>query len=223
MLKKILVSCLIVSGFPLSVQAQDLALKIDNETTTLQPDGVTRITRFSERLVRRDYQSWVARILPVGAHEEDDHKAADKNHKHMDVSAAARWVTRGEDGKLRVRVVNAHEKMVVDVSPVDYVNIGFDGKWSSASQLLDAEQIRRMKASARSAPVGTRWVEGGTRDVRVQVLWDEQAQYPRRIESSNLRGTYVSTMVVTRETMPARMPWTQVGGYQQKEYSDLLD
>jgi len=30
-------------------------------------------------------------------------------------------------------------------------------------------------------------------------------------------------MVVTREKMPAVMPWTQLKGYEQKEYSDLLD
>jgi len=223
MFKKTIALFLIGAGLTLSVQAQDLAVKIDNETTTLQADGVTRITRFSERLVRRNNQSWVARILPVGAHEDADHHGADKGHKHMDVNAAARWVLKGEDGKLHVRIVNEHEKMVVDVSPVDYGNIGFDGKWSSASQLMDAEQIKRMKTSSRAAPVGTRWVEGGARDVKVQVLWDEQAQYPRRIESANAKGTYVSTMVVTREAMPAQMPWAKTGAYKQKEYSDLLD
>ena len=130
---------------------------------------------------------------------------------------------RSDDGKLRVRIVDAHEKMVVDVPPVDYANIGFDGKWTTASQLLDPEQIKRMKASSRNAPAGTRWYEGGSRDAKVQVLWDEKDRYPRRIESANANGTRRSTMSATREAMPAVMPWTRLNGYAQKEYSDLLD
>lgn len=204
-------------------QAQDLALKVEHEITTLGADGVTRITRFGERLVRRDQQSWVTRILPPGAHEESDHQAGGKGHKHMDIAAAARWVTRQTDEQLQVRLVNAHEKVIVSVAPVDYNNIGFDGKWTSASQLLDPEQLKRMKPAKRAAPAGTRWFEGGTRDTQVQVLWDESAAYPRRIESANTRGTQRSTMVVTRETMPGQMPWAGLKGYTQKEYADLLD
>jgi hypothetical protein len=203
--------------------AEDLAIKVEHESFTLDADGVTRITRFGERLIRRDNQSWIARILPPGAHEEAEHRTGDKNHKHLDVSAASRWVLRSDDGKLRVRIVDAHEKMVVDVPPVDYANIGFDGKWTTASQLLDPEQIKRMKASSRNAPAGTRWYEGGSRDAKVQVLWDEKDRYPRHIESANANGTRRSTMSATREAMPAVMPWTRLNGYAQKEYSDLLD
>ncbi|MBS0345091.1 MAG: hypothetical protein JSR69_01400 [Proteobacteria bacterium] len=203
--------------------AGDLALKVEHDITTLGADGVTRIVRFGERLVRRDEQSWVERILPAHAHETEDHKAGDKNHKHMDTSAAARWVQRGNDGKLRVRIVNGHERMIVDIAPVDYANIGFDGKWTTANQLLDPEQLKRMKTSSRSAPAGTRWYEGGTSQTRVQVLWDEKEQYPRRIESANPAGTQRSTLIATREAMPARLPWTRLDGYVQKEYSDLLD
>lgn len=203
--------------------AGDLALKVEHDITTLGADGVTRIVRFGERLVRRDKQSWVERILPPHAHEAEDHKAGDKGHKHMDTSAAARWVQLGEDGKLRVRIVNVHERMIVDIAPVDYANIGFDGKWTTANQLLDPEQLKRMKASSRSAPAGTRWYEGGTAQTRVQVLWDEKEQYPRRIESANPAGTSRSTLIATREAMPARLPWTRLDGYVQKEYSDLLD
>lgn len=207
----------------LPAQASDLALKVEHETSVLGADGVTRITRFGERLIRRDNQSWIARILPPGAHEEAEHQAGDKSHKHMDVNAASRWVERSNEGKLRVRLVNSHEKMIVDIAPVDYANIGFDGKWSTASQLLDSEQIAKMKASKRSAPIGTRWYEGGTQNARVQVLWDEKEHYPRRIESANSTGTSHASMTATREAMPAVMPWSKLKDYTLKEYSDLLD
>jgi hypothetical protein len=201
----------------------ELAVKVEHEVSSLGADGVTRITRFGERLVRQDQQSWVSRILPPGAHDAQSHDAGGKNHKHMDVTAASRWVVRAADGSLRVRVVNAHDKVVVDVGAPDYANIGFDGQWTSASQLLDPTQLRRMKPLARPAPAGARWYEGGGRDLQVAVLWDEQAQYPRRIESIGRSGQQHSTMVVTREAMPAVLPWTQLQGYVQKEYSDLLD
>jgi hypothetical protein len=207
----------------LPVAAQDLAIKVEHETTVLSADGVTRIIRFGERLVRRDNQSWMARILPAGAHEEADHAVGGKGHKHMDLAAAARWVVRDDAGKLRVRVVDTHEKVVVDVAPVDYGNIGFDGQWTSASQLLDPEQIKRMKPLTRNAPAGARWYEGGGKDVKVQVLWDEKDLYPRRIDSANSAGTQRSTMIVTREAMPVTLPWSNLGAYVQKEYSDLLD
>jgi hypothetical protein len=221
-------SGLLLAGLLAGLQAlpawsAELALKVEHELISTGADGVTRITRFGERLVRQDAQSWVSRILPPGAHDEQAHEAGGKGHKHMDVTAASRWVVRAADGSLRVRVVNAHDKVVVDVGAPDYANIGFDGQWTSASQLLDPAQLRRMKPLARPAPAGARWYEGGSREVPVAVLWDEQAQYPRRIESSARSGQQRSTMVVTREAMPAVMPWTALQGYVQKEYSDLLD
>ena len=65
--------------------------------------------------------------------------------------------------------------------------------------------------STRSAPAGARWYEGGSPQARVQVLWDEKAHYPRRIESANAAGTNQSTLVATREAMPAAMPQRNTG------------
>lgn len=223
-MKKFICAALLGAGLSSAVAAQDLALLIEHESVSLGADGVTRIQRFSERLVRRDTNSWLARVLPPGAHEEADHQAGGQGHKHMDVAAASRWVQRGEDGRLRVRIVDAHERKVVDVGAPDYANIGFDGRWSTASQLLDPAQVGRMKRIDRAAPAGARWYEGGSPGgAKVQLLWDERGQFPRRIESSNASGSSRSTMATTREPMPATLPWTTLGGYAVKEYSDLLD
>lgn len=222
-MKSLIISTLLGALLCSSAMAQELALKVEHETVSLSADGVTRITRFAERLIRRDQQSWIARILPAGAHEEAEHHAGAKGHKHMDVAAAARWVVRQGDDRLQLRLVNTHEKMLIDVAPTDYANVGFDGRWTTASQLLDPEQIRRMQPSKRSAPAGCRWYEGKSREARVQVLWDEKAGFPRRIESANHNGTQRSTMVAHREPMPVSMPWAALKGYVQKEYSDLLD
>lgn len=205
------------------VLADDLAVRVQHDITVLGADGVTRITRFGERLVRQGNNSWVVRIVPAGAHGEAEHAHGGKAHKHMDLAAAARWVSREADGKLRVRLINSHEKMVVEVPAADYGNIGFDGKWATASNLLDPEQLKRMKPISRSAPQGARWYEGSTASARVQVLWDATARYPMRIESRNASGSSHSTMEVNREPMPRVLPWTQLEGYARKDYSDLLD
>jgi len=222
-MRKLILGALAAAAMAAPALAQSLALKVEHDITVLGADGVTRINRFSERLVRQDGQSWVVRILPPHAHEDEEHQAGRKEHKHMDLAAAARWVVRGADGQLRVRLVNLHEQKTYEVGAPDYANIGFDGKWTTASQLLDPEQLRRMKPAARPAPAGARWYEGGTQTARVQVLWDEKERYPRRIESTNPRGTSRSITAVTREPMPAVAPWAQAGSYAQKDYSDLLD
>lgn len=200
----------------------DLALRVEHEMTTVGEDGVTRTVRFAERLVRRDSESWVARVVPAVAHDDDEHRAGGREHKHMDISAASRWVTRRPDGTLQVRIVDDHRRVVFEVGKTDFANIGFDGRWTTANQLLDPQQVQRMKPSARHAPPGARWfeVQGAT---RVSVLWDEQEQYPRRIESGNAAGTRRSTLVAFREAMPSQMPWTRLEGFQQRDYSDLLD
>lgn len=221
-MKKLLLATLLGASAA-ATAADDLALRIEHDSTVIGADGVTRNVRFAERLIRRDAQSWLARVLPPGAHEEAEHTTGAKGHKHMDTAAATRWVTRAPDGKLKVRLVNDHDRMIVDIAPVDYANIGFDGRWSTAAQLIDPEQIRQMKPFARSAPAGTRWYESGTPDARVQVLWDEKDKYPRRIESSNAAGTRRSVLNATREALPAVLPWTRLDGYALKEYSDLLD
>ncbi|MEY5099715.1 MAG: hypothetical protein RJA36_2434 [Pseudomonadota bacterium] len=222
-MKKILLSCTLGTLLCASAMAQDLALQIEHESVSLSADGVTRSTRFAERLIRRGQQSWIARILPAGAHEQAEHHSGGKGHKHMDTAAAARWVVRDDNGRLQVRLVDTREKMVVDVASTDYANIGFDGRWTTASQLLDPEQVRRMQPIQRSAPAGCRWYEGKSSEARVQVLWDERAGFPRRIESANHSGSQRSTLVARQEAMPATLPWTTLKGYVQKEYSDLLD
>ena len=203
--------------------APELALKIEHDITTLSADGITRNVRYAERLVRQGDQVWLARVLPPNAHEEAEHAAGAKSHKHMDVAAAARWVQRAPDGTLRVRLVNAHDKLAVDVPQADWANAGFDGQWASALHLLDPARVARMTPLARPAPTGSKWVESRNGQMTVRVLWDDKGQYPRRVESSHARGTSRSVTVATPEALPKPLPWDRLQGYAQKEYSDLLD
>lgn len=203
--------------------AKDLALKIDYDSTAIGADGVTRTTRYSDKLIRRDNDSWFARVLPAHAHDEDEHAKGGKGHKHLDTTAAARWVTRQDDGKLQVRLVNTHEKMVVDIPKAEYSNIGFDGEWSTVSQLISTEQIKRMKVLSAPAPAGSRWYESRRGNLTVKVLWDERQEFPRKIESVAANGLYRSSVTATPQAMPATLPWSELKSFVRKEYTDFLD
>ncbi len=200
-----------------------LALHIEHHVHTVSADGVTRELRYSEQLLRQGEQIWLARILPHHAHSEDEHSSGAKAHKHMDIAAAARWVQRQGDGQLQVRLVNAHERLLVDVPPAEWGQVGFDGQWANAQHLLDPAQIARMKPLARPAPAGARWYQGGSSSQPVQVLWDIQGQFPQRIESHNAQGSQRSLTTARRQPLPSTLPWTQLSGYGHKEYADLLD
>ncbi len=226
-MKRVFPAALLALWLAAPAQAQEpvppLALKIEHAVTTLSADGVTREVRYAEHLVRQGGQVWLARVLPPHAHESQEHAGASKEHKHMDIAAAARWIQRAGDGSLRVRLVNAHDQLVVDVPAPDWGNIGFDGQWLAAQHLLDPAQVQRMKPLDRTAPAGTRWYQGGTATMKVLVLWDAQGQFPRRVESADTHGTSHSVTTAMREPLPKALPWGQLEKYQQKEYSDLLD
>lgn len=207
----------------LCIQAKDLMVRIDYDTTHTTGDGVTRVTRYSDQLIRRNKDSWQVRIMSTGAHSEEDHHRADKGHKHMDIHASARWITRMDDGKLQVRLVNAHDKLVIDIPKTEYSNIGFDGDWNTASQIIATEQVKKMKAIDAPAPTGNRWYETRRGNLTVRVLWDEQQEFPRKIESFSSNGLYSSTVTATPQAMPTTMPWTQLKTYGHKEYADFLD
>lgn len=200
-----------------------LSLLIEHQVRTLSADGITRELRYREQLTRQGTQVWLARLLPAQAHDEAEHHSGAKAHQHMDTAAAARWVQRQGDGQLTLRLVSAHERLLVDVPPAEWGQVGFDGQWANAQHLLDPAQLARMKPLARPAPAGARWYQGGSRTQPVQVLWDVQGQFPQRIESHNAQGSQRSITTARRQALPQRLPWTGLDGFAHKEYADLLD
>jgi hypothetical protein len=201
----------------------DLDLLVEHDLTEIGADGVTRNVHFQERFHRRDGMIWIERVIPAGAHEAGAHSSADHEHKHMDLAAAARWITL-EGGTLpRVRLVNGVDRVVVEVPAAEYGEIGFDGSWESAWHLLDPRQLQSMRPAPGQAPAGTRWYQAAAGQQTVRVLWDEKARIPRRIESSNAAGTSRKRMTASDVAAPRSAPWKTLAGYQQKEYSDYLD
>lgn len=216
---------LVTAGSCLTVRAADtdLNLLVEHDITEVGADGVTRAVHFQERVFRRNDMIWIERVIPDGAHEAGAHAEGGHEHKHMDLAAAARWITLDGGKTLRVRLVNAHDRVVVDVPAAEFGNVGFDGSWASARHLLDPRQLETMKPAAGDAPAGTRWYQAVSGPQTVRVLWDEKAGIPRRVQSNNAAGTSRKQMSAKDVAAPKSAPWTALGGYQQKEYSDYLD
>jgi hypothetical protein len=205
------------------VWAGDLTLLITHDTKVLAADGITRTSHFQEKVYRQQQNVWVERVLPPHAHEQSEHQTDAKEHKHLDMDAAARWITKADQTKARIRLVNVFDKQIVNVTAGDYDAVGFDGQWNAAYSLMDPRQIKALQPSKRAAPIGSQWYEGQKDGNYLRVLWDNNLAIPRRVESGNSVGTQQRLMQVEVATTPKQMPWQTLKGYQEKDYSDFLD
>ena len=207
------------TGSSASAAAPELHLQLSHSTVGVGDDGVKRSAEFSERLYRNKQYVWVERVIPQGAHSEAAHSEADKEHRHLDVVAASRWISRTADGKTEVRLVLPHDKVVVNVPPTDYANIGFDGSWNALYHLIDPAMLKEMQAGQTSANKVTYTRKTG--DTQVTVVWDTRLQIPLRVETrtpNSSRKTEVKVLPLAKN-----WPWEQVTGFQPKDYSDYLD
>ena len=199
--------------------AQEVELLVKHIAVSYGPDGVKRSTEFSERVLRAKDILWISRVLPKELHSDHDHAKGGKEHKHIDVTTASRWISREASGAVQMRLVPNDEKVVVAVSKTDYGNVGFDGSWAAAWSLVDPATLKRMK------PVGvagdlTTYVQT-VQDGSVKVVWNSKLQMPVSVESKD-RTSRRQTLVQVVSSSPAR-PWEKLQGFTQKDYSDYLD
>ena len=199
--------------------AQDVELLVKHTAVSYGPDGVRRSTEFSERVSRTKDSLWISRVLPKESHSDHDHAKGGKEHKHIDVTTASRWISRDANGAVQMRLVPNAEKVVVAVSKADYGNIGFDGSWAAAWSLVDPAALKRMK------PVGvagdlTTYVQT-EQDRSVKIVWNSKLQMPVSVESND-KTSRRQTLVQVVSSSPVR-PWDKLQGFTQKDYSDYLD
>lgn len=196
-----------------------LDLLVRHTSVSLGADGVKRTAEFSERVHRRPQMVWIERVVPPHAHSDEEHAKGHKAHKHLDVAAAARWVTRDERGEPRLRLVSAEDKVVIDIARTDYGNVGFDGSWPAAWHLIDPAVLQQLKAAA---PVGdTTTYTRQEANNRLTVVWNHKLMVPVSVESSGPQGSRKT--VVQAIPAPATPPWTRLDGYGKKDFSDYLD
>lgn len=200
--------------------AQDVELLVRHSAVTTGPDGVKRSTEFSERVSRSGDSIWVSRVLPPASPEQQhDHAGASKQHKHLDVTTASRWITRSADGTLTVRIVPNDDKVVVTVGKTDYANIGFDGSWPAAYNLIDPAVLERMKAGRVTGDLTSYALR--QKDRNVTVVWNRKLKIPVLVETAD--GPSSRKTVVEVLARSAARPWDRFQAAPQKDYSDYLD
>ena len=202
-----------------NAHAQTVELLVKHSAVSQGADGIKRSTEFSERLTRTPDSVWISRVLPSAAHSGHDHAKGGKAHKHLDVSTASRWITRAANGDIALRLVPNDEKVLVNVAKTDYGNVGFDGSWAAAWNLIDPATLKRMKTGPASGDLTTYTL--AEKDRILKVVWSTKLQIPMRVESSDASSRR-QTEVQLLGAQTSR-PWDKLQGFTQKDYSDYLD
>ncbi len=202
-----------------------LDLDIAYYTRATTPEGVTREAHYKETMLRRPGHVWVERVLP--AMPRSDREGAiggAAGHAEFNHAIAPHHVT-WENNAVRIDLVDTREKAVVAIPAAEYGNVNFDGSWTNAYFLLDPKRVSAMPRSDRKSPVaGARWREQKKNGVFERVLWDENRHIPLTIESGDEAATFYRRIDVSvRPSLLTRLPWLQLRGYAQKEFSDYLD
>ncbi len=216
--------------------APDLDLSIQYYHKVSTTEGVVREARYEEKMLRRLDHVWVERIHPTRTadqHNDDLSEARKKTvtlkiiepeHKHFNHVIIPRHVVL-ENNKPRVEYIDAHDKTVIAIAASEFENVNFDGSWANAYYLLDPKLVKSMPLSIRASPIaGAQWHEREKNGVFQRVLWDEQKQIPRIMESGDKAGTFYQRVdVKPLASLTSDVPWKNLKGYAQKEYSDFLD
>jgi hypothetical protein len=210
-----------------SQAAPDVTLEVVHRSSQLGTDGVLRSAEFSERVMRRGDTVWVERVLPAGAEEASAHQHvkadAHASHKHMDLGAATRWIQRGSDGKVKLRLVSEHDRTVVDIAAAEYGTVGFDGSWLAAYHLIDPAVLKQLKPGEASGPA--RWFETVVKPGvnKVRVLWDAKLELPLQVQSVSSNGLVKRQTQVRVLRAGQAKPWAATSSYSVKDYADFLD
>lgn len=217
-------ACLACAG---AQAAPDVSLEVTHRSVSLGTDGIQRSTEFTERVLRRGDTVWVERVIPAHAHPDAERTqpkdAAAPDHKHADLGAATRWIQKGADGKLKLRLVSAHEQIVVDIAPSEFATVGFDGSWPAAYHLIDPVLLQRLKPAAKDGEA--QWFESPKADDgnQVRVLWDRKLEVPLQVQTRSGDGLSSRSTTVRVLTSANKTPWLATAHYAAKDYSDFLD
>ena len=206
-----------------AVAAPDLTLEVAHRMVALTPDGTKRTAEFTETVERQANTVWVARVIPPGFHREDEHKAGNvKSHKHADLSAASRWITREKDGKVKLKLVAPHDKVIVDVAQAEFSTVGFDGSWPAAYHLIDPTVLKKLEPGEKQGEL--QWYQTkGSKTPELRILWNPMLEIPMSVETRNPQGTSLRSTTVKVIAQSSKSPWNNLKGYASKDYSDFLD
>lgn len=218
----------VVAGLALSlvgaVHAADLPdLRVEYRAWSIGADGARQELSYAERLVRRGDRLWIEREIPAAAQRRhEQHAHGGLGHRHADVAGAPLWIERDARGALKVKLVDRHERRLIEIGEPNYGNVGFGGRWDLAYHLLDPADLQRLTAvgSPRSG-IQRYELRHGAQNLVVD--WVIDGRYAREIRSEDAQG--LSGRLIRARVLPpmAVLPWNTVDGYAARDYSDLLD
>lgn len=202
--------------------AADMDLSVKYLNRELTKDGVLHTSSYEEKMIRRKEHVWTQRVLP--GHSKHDAVHPGHEHKDFDYIVLARHVSY-DGNKTTVEFVDTHERQVVYIAPTEYENVNFDGSWANAYYLVNPHYIALMPVSSRpSAVAHAQWHETNKNGMFQRVLWDKKLSIPLIIETGDESGNFLQRVEVRRSaTLEKNLPWKNLQGYAQKEYSDFLD
>lgn len=206
-----------------------LDLTIQYYDRVLTSDGVLRETRYEETMLRRPGHVWVARVLPKWAEKASsahEHKALgdEHEHKHFNPIALPRHVTQ-ENKLVKIEYIDRPNKQVINIVATEFENVNFDGSWVNAYYLVDPRVVLAMPLSNdRGSKAQLSWHESNRNGVYQRILWDDQNLIPREIETGKSDGSiFRKVSIRVNPSVSTKLPWMDMKGYVQKEYSDFLD
>ncbi len=207
-----------------AMAATNLALEVTHQSSTVGADGIKRDTSFTENVIRQDDTVWIERVIPAGAYSAAGHEKSKKpnGHKHVDLNNAVRWIQKLPDGKLKLRLVSLTDKVIVDVAPNEYANVGFDGLWTAAYHLIDPLVLKKLKPGKTEEE--NQWFESPQSSTGgVRILWNGSTEIPMKVLTHNSIGNTMRSTTVRVIGGSPKTPWRNLSKFSVKEYSDFLD
>jgi hypothetical protein len=186
---------------------------VTHETTDIDAEGVTRTSRWQERVIRDADQSWIERVLP--------HEAAPARDAHaVNLRTAARWYVKRPDGGVTTALVSVADHLIVDIDPGSRAGLGLEDRWRTAAQLVDLDGLAPTQAVAG----GSVWYARASAAGYVRVLWNERLALPLAIDAGTWDGRSSSHTRIEIDTHGSAIaPWSRLDGFHHADLSDLED
>ncbi|KMN30676.1 MULTISPECIES: hypothetical protein [Chromobacterium] len=202
--------------------APDLVATLRYETVTIGNDGVEKTIRYQEKLTRQGKHVWRERLNARAGGHGHEHGAED-GHDHIDYPAANRHVWLDAKGQPRLEFAVPQQGLLVQVGQREWSDVGFDGSWTQASQIVDIAKLKGFTVSPGAD--GSRWYRKTANGHSKQLQWSTRWAMPLQVESRSQDGRYRESIRVEIRPLAAGqpLPWAQTGRLRAKDYMDTLD
>lgn len=202
--------------------ATPLAAIVTFESTAITPAGVTKQTRFQERLLRDNNIVWSERIVPQVTRQQEHLHQQEPHHHDLDFSRAGKWMEL-QNNQVSFRLVLREDKRIIEPRINEYGTLGFDGVWETAYYQINRAVLQTMQVINKPAAKDAVWYERKSEKEFTRILWDQKNEIPLTIESDSSDGNSNTKITFVLVAAPAEMPWQKLLDYETIAYEDLLD